>query len=71
VLRDGRGHPGGGIPPKIIPALEKGGFMAAMIAKGRMTPWLKEVPVRVALNPRAALIGAAHLLAGPEAGPWR
>jgi glucokinase len=57
---------GGGIPPKILPALEKGGFMAALTDKGRLTPWLKEGPVSVALVPRAALIGAAQLLlAGP------
>jgi glucokinase len=51
---------GGGIPPKILPALERGGFMAALIDKGRLSPWLREVPVSVALNSRAALIGAAH-----------
>ncbi len=53
---------GGGIPPKILPALERGGFMAALTDKGRMTPWLKEVPVEVALVPTAPLVGAAHLL---------
>ena len=53
---------GGGIPPKILPALEWGGFMAALTDKGRMTPWLKEVSVSVALVRRAPLIGAAHLL---------
>lgn len=51
---------GGGIPPKILPALEKGGFMAALVDKGRLSPWLGGVPVSVALNPRAALLGAAH-----------
>jgi glucokinase len=52
---------GGGIPPKILAALERGGFMAALVDKGRLTPWLKEVPVSVALDPRAPLIGAARL----------
>jgi glucokinase len=57
---------GGGIPPKILPALEKPGFLDALTDKGRMTRWLKKVPVSVALVPRAPLLGAAHhLLDGP------
>ncbi len=55
---------GGGIPPKILPALEKGGFLAALTDKGRLASWLEAVPVRVALVPRAPLIGAARLVMG-------
>lgn len=51
---------GGGIAPKILPALEKPGFMQAFSAKGRMRCLLEQIPVRVILNDRAALLGAAH-----------
>ncbi|MCW5773333.1 MAG: glucokinase [Rhodospirillaceae bacterium] len=50
----------GGIAPKILPALGDGAFMQAFTAKGRFAPLLGDIPVRVVLNPRAALIGAAH-----------
>jgi glucokinase len=53
---------GGGIPPKLLPALRGGGFLAAFREKGRFSDWLSRVPVRVALEPRAPLIGAAHYL---------
>ncbi len=53
---------GGGIAPKIVPMLAaaEGGFMRAFLAKGRMAEVLAKIPVRVALNDAAALIGAAH-----------
>lgn len=51
---------GGGISPKILPALKEGGFMKAFLNKGRFSGLMKEIPVRVILNDRAALLGAAH-----------
>lgn len=51
---------GGGIPPKILPVLEAGHFMAAFIAKGRFEGFMKKIAVRVILNDRAALLGAAR-----------
>jgi glucokinase len=51
---------GGGIAPKILPALKSGDFMQAFVAKGRLQPVLEKIPVRVVLNDRTALIGAAH-----------
>ncbi|HET9620592.1 MAG TPA: glucokinase [Kofleriaceae bacterium] len=51
---------GGGIPPKILPALKTGRFVARFNAKGRFGDWTGELAVRVALEPRAALLGAAH-----------
>lgn len=51
---------GGGIAPKILPALKSGDFMQAFVAKGRLQPVLEKIPVRVVLNNRTALIGAAH-----------
>lgn len=51
---------GGGIAPKLLPALRTGSFMRAFIAKGRFVELLESIPVKVALNPRAPLLGAAH-----------
>jgi glucokinase len=50
---------GGGIAPKILPALEAGGFMDAFTDKPPMTDWLRAVPVAVILNAGAGLLGAA------------
>lgn len=50
---------GGGIAPKILPLLRDGAFIEAFLNKGRMRPLLEAMPVRVILNDRAALLGAA------------
>jgi glucokinase len=50
---------GGGIAPKILPALQKGPFMQAFLAKPPMDDVLARIPVKVILNPAAALIGAS------------
>ena len=50
---------GGGIAPKILPALRTGVFMDAFVAKEPMRELLEQVPVKVILNPEAGLIGAA------------
>ncbi len=50
---------GGGIAPKILPALEHGGFMAAFLSKDPMVDLLRTFPVSVVLNPGAGLTGAA------------
>jgi len=54
---------GGGIAPKIQAKLSNGRFMTAFRAKGRLDSLLSTVPVRVALDPRAPLWGAARLAA--------
>lgn len=51
---------GGGIPPKILPKLEEGMFLEAFSNKGRFREFLRRIPVRVILNDKAALLGAAH-----------
>ncbi|HUS33292.1 MAG TPA: glucokinase, partial [Kofleriaceae bacterium] len=51
---------GGGIPPKILPALQTAALLERFTAKGRFTNWMKGVALRVSLEPRAALLGAAH-----------
>jgi glucokinase len=55
---------GGGIAPKMLSALKKGGFLKAFIEKGRFSGLMQSLHVDVALNPRAPLIGAAHFAAG-------
>ena len=50
---------GGGIAPKILPALRAGGFMDAFVDKDPMADWLRTLPVTVILNSGAGLLGAA------------
>jgi glucokinase len=56
---------GGGIAPKVLPFLRHGGFMAAFLDKGRFASLLARIPVRVILDDKAALLGAArHAVSG-------
>lgn len=57
---------GGGIPPKILAALRDGALVAAFNDKGRFANFTSTLPVRVALNPAAPLIGASHYLTSPN-----
>lgn len=50
---------GGGIAPKILPALRAGGFLAAFRDKEPMAHLVATIPVAVILNPDAGLLGAA------------
>jgi len=50
---------GGGIAPKILPALTTGTFMRAFRAKPPLDPMLSAMPVKVILNAEAGLLGAA------------
>ena len=59
VLATGGVYLGGGIPRRILPALEGGLFMEPFRRKGRMSSLLGHMPVHVILNPRVALLGAA------------
>jgi glucokinase len=54
---------GGGIAPKILPLLQDGHFQRGFTDKGRFSGLLAGLPVLVALNPRAPLLGAAHFAA--------
>ena len=49
---------GGGIPPRILPALRDSTFLRAFGAKGRMAELMTGFPVHVILEPAAALAGA-------------
>jgi len=59
VLATGGVYLGGGIPPRIIPALETGQFMKSFTNKGRFSELVSRIPVHVILNPKIALICAA------------
>ena len=50
---------GGGIAPKILPALTTGAFVRAFGAKPPLDAMLKAMPVKVILNAEAGLLGAA------------
>jgi glucokinase len=58
-LTTGGMYLGGGIPPRILPYLKGETFLKSFAGKGRMNYLLHDIPVRVILNPKAALIGAA------------
>ena len=51
---------GGGIAAHILDKLKDGAFTQAFWNKGRYTDLLKKIPVKVVLDPRAGLMGAAH-----------
>jgi glucokinase len=52
---------GGGIAPKISARLADGSFLAAFCDKGRYRDLMGSIPVRLVLDPRAPLLGAAHV----------
>jgi len=60
VMATGGVYVGGGIAPKMLPKLADGEFMESFTAKGRYRELLAALPVRVALNPLAPLLGAAE-----------
>src|ERR1019366_2344045 len=59
VLSVGGMYIGGGIGPRILEKLKDGSFMKAFTDKGRLSQLLINMPVRVILESRAAVLGAA------------
>ena len=51
---------GGGIAPKLLPVLTRGGFMQGFADKGRFGELMRGIEVRVSLDPEAPLIGASR-----------
>lgn len=60
IIARGGVYLGGGIPPRILPALEQQRFLSSFLHKGRMADLLLTMPVKVILNPRMALLGVAY-----------
>lgn len=60
LLSTGGLYLGGGIAPRILPLLERGGFLDAFHAKGRYDGLLERMAVRVILDDTCALRGAAR-----------
>jgi len=54
---------GGGIAPKIIPALQQGAFLKAFLDKGRMRDLLESMPVSVISNEHVSLHGLSRYAA--------
>lgn len=72
VMATGGVFIGGGIAAKILPLLQRPPLMEAFFAKGRFGEFMNKIPLRVILNDRAALLGAArHALHGAELVPAR
>lgn len=63
LLATGGVYVAGGIAPKIIAKLKRGGFAQAFNDKGRFAELMRKIPVKVVMNPRVGLMGAA-LVAG-------
>ena len=51
----------GGIAAKNLQRFKQGGFMDAFIAKGKMMGLVKDIPVRLILQPKVGLLGARQL----------
>jgi glucokinase len=54
---------GGGIAPKNLEALKRSQFLEGFLAKGRMEPLMRRMPVRVILCGNTPLLGSARFMA--------
>ncbi|MDP3333402.1 MAG: glucokinase [Methylococcaceae bacterium] len=59
TLATGGLYIGGGIAPRLAQHINKGGFMRAFSNKGRFSEMMARVPVKLILEPKTALLGAA------------
>jgi glucokinase len=63
LMATGGVYLGGGMPTRILPRLLEGGFIRALLDKGRFRPLMERIPVHVILNDKTALLGAARAAA--------
>ncbi len=63
-LAKGGVYLGGGIAPKILPFLTNGKFIEGFLSKNKFENLLADIPVKVILNEKAALLGAARYALG-------
>ena len=66
MMATGGLYVGGGIAPKISEKLKDGTFMSAFTDKGRLSSVLAGIPVRVILEEKTALFGAASAALGAD-----
>lgn len=59
---------GGGIPPKITPALVTGGFLRGYLQKGRLSYLVERTPVYIIRDDTIALLGAASIAVRQQKG---
>jgi glucokinase len=59
MLATGGVYLGGGIAPRILPALRWPCFLQSFLGKSPMDALISRIPVKVILNPNAGLLGAA------------
>jgi glucokinase len=64
VLSTGGVFVAGGIAPRVLPYLQKGGFREAFDRKGRMHTLVERLPAFVVTHPQIGLVGAAAVAAG-------
>jgi len=67
VIATGGIYLGGGIPPRILPLLQRESFMNTFRCKGRLSGLMERIPVRVIMNAKAGLLGAARAALEMEA----
>ena len=70
IMATGGVFVGGGIAPKIVAKLQDSTFMKAFTDKGRLSSLLQSIPVRVIVNDKTALLGAARLAALQASEPF-
>ena len=63
MMATGGVYLGGGIAPKIVAKLREPAFMTAFAAKGRLSKLLETIAVKVIMNDKTALLGAARCAA--------
>jgi glucokinase len=51
---------GGGIAPHLVSFFKEEGFLKAFVEKGRLSTVLKKIPIKIVLNDKTALLGAAR-----------
>lgn len=63
VMATGGVFVGGGIAVKLLPKMKNGAFVSSFIDKGRYRDFMAAIPIGVLLEPKTALLGAAHAAA--------
>jgi glucokinase len=54
----------GGIAPRVLPFLQRGGFREAFERKGRLHTLVERIPAYIVTHPQPGLLGAATIAAG-------